>query len=196
MIRSAKKYGFTVLCLDPSITAFGWAVMRQNELIDSGCIKTEPSKAVLHIRKGDDRCRRINDICYVLNKKIKEHSICYVVSEQPHGSQSASAAIMIGITLGLIVAICNTIEIGVEWYSEGESKKNLLGKASATKLETLLAIDKLYKVPKTKGIARNRKGEVIALWSGISYIDEAVADALSVYHIAKKESSFIKAMLK
>jgi Holliday junction resolvasome RuvABC endonuclease subunit len=175
-----KIHGFTVLCLDPSITAFGWAVIRDNLILEAGCIKTTPTDKKLRIRKGDDRCRRITEINSVLIDVIKRHSICFIVSEQPHGSQSAVAAIMIGITLGLIQTLADCLEIGLEWYSEGDSKSCVLGKHKAEKEEMVKAIDKLYKVA----------------WTSIGYKDEAIADSVALYHTAKKLSPTIKMMLR
>ena len=117
-------YANTVLACDPSLTAFGWAVISSdNKILARGCIQTKPSPAKLKVRKGDDRCRRITEINTILLKLIKHYNIVYIVSEQPHGSQSAVAAIMIGITLGIMQTIADTLAIGIEWYSEGDCKK-------------------------------------------------------------------------
>ena len=64
----------------------------------------------------------------------------------------------------------------MEWFSENDAKKNLLGKISATKREVIEAIEEVYDVN----------------WSGIKYRDEAVADSLAVYYVAQKQSSTIK----
>lgn len=64
----------------------------------------------------------------------------------------------------------------VEWYSEMDSKKFVLGKKSAVKLEMINAITKLYDVP----------------WKKVKYHDEAVADAIAVYHTACGLSSTFK----
>lgn len=155
-----------ILALDPSLTAFGWAVMEGQDIVECGCIKTTPLGRKQHIRKGDDRCRRITEINTVLIHMIDKHEIKYIVSEQPHGSQSAVAAIMVGIVLGIIQTIADVKGIGVEWYSEGDCKDNLLGRRSASKAEGIAAVKRLFRY-------RLR---------GIKYFDEAVCDALAVYY--------------
>lgn len=197
MERTKKQTsgGFNVLACDPSITAWGWAVVNNNsDVLDYGCIKTISNHKKLRIRKGDDSISRITEIVEALLSVIKTYDIKYIVSELPHGSQSAAAADAIGIVKGIMQSIAVTTNIGIEWYSEGDSKKALLGKLSGEKIETIMAIDKKYKVPKTKGLKKDGKGRTIALWSGVSYIDEAVADSLSIHYTASLSSTVLKAM--
>lgn len=179
-----------ILACDPSVTAWGFAVMDwRGAVMEGGCVKTESLAKKLRIRKGDDTIRRISEITNVLLYLIKEYRVTYIVSELPHGSQSAAAAEMLGITKGIMQTLADTLNIGIEWYSEGDSKKALLGKISATKLETIQAVSKLYNIPKT-----GNKTKPTAPWSGVQYVDEAVADSVSVYHCAKKQSSLFKLM--
>jgi Holliday junction resolvasome RuvABC endonuclease subunit len=165
-----------ILACDPSLTAFGWVVMEGQNIVESGCIKTTPTNKKQNIRKGDDRCRRITEINSVLIDLIKKHDIKYIVSEQPHGSQSAVSAIMIGVVLGIVQTIADCYGIGVEWYSEGDCKENLLGKRSAGKDETITVVKRYYRYR----------------ISGYKYIDEAVCDALAVYHYGMRFSSVVK----
>lgn len=172
---------YTVMAHDPSITAWGWAIVdAEKNLIDSGCIKTEPNHKKQRIRKGDDSVRRIVEIGTLLNEKIKQHNVRYMVSELPHGSQSAVAAIMIGAVTGLLVGLATPAQIPIDWFSEADAKKALLQKTSATKQETIDAIGRLMPIN----------------WSGIKYIDEAVADALAVFHVATKQSPILQYFLK
>lgn len=190
-----KKY---VMTNDPSITNWGWAIVESanSKVIDLGCIQTVPNNKKLRIRKGDDNVRRVNEIATQLLEIINKYNPQIILSELPHGSQNASGATMIGIVMGILETISIIKIIPVEWYSEGDAKESIFHKKSATKIETILAIDKLYKIPITKGIGRNRKGEVIALWSGTSYLDEAVADAMAIYHVAKQQSEILKYLSK
>ena len=175
-MRTKHAQSLVVMAHDPSMTAWGWSVLKAGKVIDRGCIKTEPKHKKLRTRKGDDTCRRISEITQMLLEKVQEHSVNYFLSELPHGSQSASAAIMIGIVTGIAQTIADTLGIGIEWYSEGDSKMNALGKHSASKDEMIQAMDTLYDVE----------------WFGIKYKDEAVADALAIHAIALKQSSTLK----
>ena len=186
-----------ILTNDPSFTAWGWAVINANndEIVRTGCIKTDSNAKKLRIRKGDDRVRRINEIGTELLEIIHEHNVKFIVCELPHGSQNAAAAVMMGASAAIMELISITQEIPIDYYSEADAKKALLGKSSASKMETMRKIDVYYLVPVTKGIGKNRKGEVVSLWNANQSTDEAIADAIQVYHCAKKNSQILK-MLK
>lgn len=173
-----KKESFHVISFDPSLTAWGWVVMdgEDNRVLDCGCIKTEPLHKKLRTRVGDDRIRRINELNQQLLKVIRSWNVRYIVSEQPHGSQSAVSAIMVGITLGIGQTLSDTLNMGIEWYSEGDAKKALSNRKNLSKQQTIEEIKKLYDVP----------------FTGTKYKDEAVADAIAVYNVAKQQSSFLK----
>lgn len=171
---------FNILTNDPSITAWGYAVLDHNgRVLTIGCIKTKTEGKKRRIRKGDETVRRVSEINNVLLGIIKEYKVNYILSELPHGSQNASAAVMIGIVTGIVQTISDCLQIGVEWYSEGDSKKCALGKISATKDEM---------------VNRMKRQFLDAAWTGVKYFDEACADALAVYYVASKQSSTLKLM--
>jgi Holliday junction resolvasome RuvABC endonuclease subunit len=161
---------------DPSITAWGYAVIRNDQIITCGCIKTKPDNKKKRIRKSDDTIRRISEINKLLLTAITDYDVDYILSEAPHGSQNANAAVMIGMVTGMLQTVADCKNIPIEWYSEGDSKKVLLGKISASKEETINAIKKHYIVP----------------WTKVKYYNEAVADAISIYHAAITLSPTLK----
>ena len=173
-IRTTKH--LTILTNDPSITAWGYAVIRNNEVLSCGCLKTKKSSKKLRIRVADDDTNRISEINKILLEIIKRHDVDYILSELQHGSQNAIAAKWVGATTAIIITIADVLGIGMESYSEMDSKKALLGKKSATKQETIDAIKNLYTVP----------------WKNIQYADEAIADAMSIYYTALKLSPTLK----
>jgi len=175
------------MACDPSLTGFGWAVLKiDGTILACGCIKTGSENKVRRIRKGDDDVRRIYEINHVLLRRIRRHRVNYLVSELPHGSQSSSAAKMVGITAALGQTLSQALDIPIEWYSEGDSKKALLGKLSATKVETIEAVEDIFTVP------ISGKPKAGAPWSGKKYVDEAVADALSIFYCAMEQSTFLQ----
>lgn len=179
IIPKANGFPCSILANDPSFTAWGWAIIDYKGIvIKTGCIKTKTEGKKRRIRKGDETVQRTGEILQVLLRLIKEFNVQFIVTELPHGSQNASGAVMIGITIGILKTLSDTLDIGIEWYSEGDSKKCLLGKISASKQKTIDAIKKLYKIP----------------WTGKKYIDEAVADALSIHYCATKQSATLKMM--
>jgi Holliday junction resolvasome RuvABC endonuclease subunit len=170
-----------ILTNDPSITAWGFAVLNaKGYIFESGCIKTAPEQKLRRIRKSDDTCRRVSEVNQRLLELIRKWKVNYLLSELPHGSQNASAAVMIGITTGIGQTLSDALEIPIEWYSEGDSKKAVLHKQSASKGEMVEAISKLYRTPPWK--------------THTKYIDEAVADALAIHHVASLQSPILKYM--
>jgi len=168
---------YNILTNDPSMTAWGWAVLTsKRKILESGCIKTAPEQKKRRIRKGDDTVRRASEIIDYLKTIILHYDIKFIISELPHGSQNASAAVMIGLVTGIIQTLADVYNLPIEWYSEGDSKKYLLGKLSATKQETINAIDKLYEVD----------------WKGVKYMDEAIADSLAIHNVVMQESSILR----
>ena len=169
-----------ILSCDPSFTGWGWVITDiDGNVFDCGMIKTQPKAKKLRIRQGDDRIRRIDEILMELNKAIRDYNICLIVSELPHGSQNAKAAIMIGVVTGILQTMAYFTDIPIEWYSQEDAKKLILGKRTADKYEMVEAMEKRYtgwKVEKPK--ARN----------------EAVADALAVLCVATEQSPIIKYM--
>jgi len=173
-----KSTGFNILCLDPSLTNFGYAIVCKDKVMATGCISTKPTAKKMRIRKSDDRLNRVSEINETLKEAMELYPIKYIVSELPHGSQNAAASIALGLISGSVQGMADFLNIGLEWYSEADCKKALLGKISATKEETIIAIAKKYEVA----------------WPGAKYKKEAIADALQVYYCANRNSATIRVM--
>ncbi len=168
----------TILTNDPSITAWGWAVLTcKGKVLASGCIKTEPEHKKRRIRVSDDTSRRAGEITRKLIELVKKYNVKLILSEAPHGSQNAEAAVMIGLVNGITVALSECLNIPIEYYSEHDAKKTVLNKRSATKDEMVHAIEKLYDS---------------VSWKNAKYINEAIADALAIHYTASQLSPLIK----
>lgn len=166
-----------ILTNDPSITAWGWAVIKNNKIKAAGCVSTSSEQKARRIRKGDDTVRRISEINQELLNVIAKWNVNYIVSELPHGSQSASAAVMIGLCTGSMQTMADTLATGIEWYSEADAKKAISGKRSVSKTEMIELVKSMYEdVP----------------WDRAKFRNEAIADAIAVYHVAKMQSSVIR----
>lgn len=179
MERALNPRGKRIMANDPSFGAWGWAVFdTKGKILDAGAIKTVPSAKTLRIRKGDDRVRRISELNTQLLQVISHYNVKHLVVEQPHGSQSSVAALMIGAVTAIMQTIGDCKGFGVEWYSEGDAKMAVAGKRSVgNKDEMVRIINSLYPdVPLT----------------GKKWIDQAVADAVAVYHVAQQHSEVIK----
>lgn len=168
-----------ILTNDPSMTAWGWAVIDwSGQVKAAGCIKTKSGHKKRKIRKGDDTIRRLKLMNNALIEKIRTYDVRYIVSEQPHGSQSASAALMVGACLDKVQTLSDAIGIPVEWYSENDVKQHIFGRKSVTKKEMKGFVASTYRVD----------------WTDVKYRDEAIADAIAVYHTAQAHSAAIQLM--
>jgi Holliday junction resolvasome RuvABC endonuclease subunit len=176
MLRKVNT--FTILTNDPSMTGWGWAIIQNGLVIDSGCIKTQPEQKKRRIRKGDDTIRRICLINSTLMSLISKYRVNFLLSELPHGSQNAAAAVMIGAVTGIIQTLADAWDLPVEWYSEQDSKKQVLGKNTATKTEMVDAMFHRFTLRKNRP----------------KYVQEAVADALAIYCVAYAQSPTLKIM--
>lgn len=177
----SRKTSTAIMCHDPSMTAWGWSIVTpKGKVLDHGCIKTESSANRLKIRKGDDRIRRLVEINKTLKMSIQKHEPVLHLCELPHGSQNASAAIMVGAVGGIISTIAYWTTTPIEYYSEGDAKKALSGNRILSKDDTVKLIGKKYKVG----------------WHGVKYYDEAVADSLAIFEVAKQTSEVLKFLRK
>jgi len=170
----------TILACDPSFTAWGLAVIQNHTVIDHGCIRTVPEAKKRRIREGDDRVRRASELINGIVRVINTHHIEFIVSELPHGSQNAKAAVMIGAVAGIMQTISICLGIPIEWYSENDAKKALLGRLSATKAEVIEEVEKVLEI------------EI----PGHKYYREAVADALAIYNVAQITSPTLKILTR
>ncbi|MFP4019819.1 MAG: crossover junction endodeoxyribonuclease RuvC [Bacteroidales bacterium] len=175
IVAQKPEKDLIVLTNDPSLTAWGYAVIHKGKIVKGGCIETEPKAKVNRIRKGDDRVRRIHELNIELLNIIRSCNVNYIVSELPHGSQNAAAAAMVGMAADKVQTIGDCLNIPVEWYSEDDAKKHLFGKQKITKQDMVDKIDKLYKVT----------------WLGSKKRNSGLADAIAVYHVAKDYSQVI-----
>lgn len=168
---------FNIMTNDPSLTAWGYAILNnRSQVLKVGCLRTEPRAKKLRIRVGDDNVRRISELNINLIELIETHNVRYLLAELPHGSQMAKGAQMIGMVTGILQAIADCKRLGIEWYSEGDAKTCLLGRRSVTKSQTIDAIEQHYTIP----------------WTRYKYANEAIADAMAVYHVATTQSSVLR----
>lgn len=182
--RAVKAKGNTILACDPSLTGWGWAVINwDGSVVETGMIKTEPLHKKMRIRVGDDFARRIKEIVQVLFTQIKNNNVNYMVCELPHGSQNAAAAKMVGAVPSIMETMSATLDIGLEWYSEADGKKAVLGKSSGSKDAMVCAVKKLFP-------------EVYFKDKGAKAINEAVADSLACYYVASIQSNTMKMLKK
>lgn len=176
----------TIMACDPSLTAWGYSIIENNNMIDFGVIKTESRVKKLRIRAGDDRVRRCMEIADVLNKVIDKHNVVHIVSELPHGSQNSSAAFALGMVTAIMATLTVCRKVSVDWYSELDGKKAITGHkpGKITKQDVLRSVTSSF----------GRRGFYL-LKDEPKYVKEAVADSLAIYEAALHDQSTLKMLL-
>ena len=177
---SSSSSKSVILAMDPSLTGWGIAILQNHVVIHSECIKTAPEAKKRRIREGDDRVRRTMELVDRLRKVINDFSVDYMVAELPHGSQNFRGAVMLGVVTGIMVTLSECEDIPIEFFSEADAKKALLGRISASKTEVIEAVEETFEID----------------INGPKYVREAVADSLAIYNVAQKQSTTLKILTR
>lgn len=173
-----QSSNFYIMANDPSLTAWGWAIINDSgRVVETGAIRTEYRAKKMSIREGDDRVRRINELTSKLLRILEKYDVALILSELPHGSQSSSAAFMIGVVTGVAQTIGNCMNISVEWFGESDAKRAVGGKRNLSKEGMIDKIREIY--PEVQ-------------WTGVKKENEAIADAVAIYHLATRQSEMLK----
>jgi Holliday junction resolvasome RuvABC endonuclease subunit len=174
-----------IIAFDPSIREFGISVIdsETDEILHAECVKTKSKHDELNLSKSKDRTRRVSVIVNRILQCVENYDLDLIVSELPGGSQSASAAECLGIVKGLVQTFSDCYEIPLVWISEIKSKKTMLGKRSADKIEMVNEVNSRIDSVPVSGEAKDG-----APWTGIKYRDQAIADSIGVYFASKKHS--------
>lgn len=161
-----------LLSLDPSKTCTGYVVYDpdENEILESGIFKVEPED---HKRKTDQYVEEADLYTHFLLDVFLKWGFNHIVTEYPHGSQSATASRALSMVNSIISAFSHLILYKKPiTYLESDAKQGYFGKRDVSKEETREAMHKEY--PDYKPALRG--GDVV------KYKDEAICDALLILH--------------
>jgi Holliday junction resolvasome RuvABC endonuclease subunit len=157
----------TVLALDPSKSATGWVVIRDEKVIGYECFKFVHSvpKTAGTIARHDE----FYD-AYVpfLMGLVRTYWVNEIVAEFPHGSQSANASSALSMVRSIIAAVGRLMDVPVYFYLESQAKKHYYGTSKG--IEKQKTIDEMSAKFADYGYEK----------MNIKFRDEAVSDALLV----------------
>jgi Holliday junction resolvasome RuvABC endonuclease subunit len=131
-----------ILCLDPSLRAFGWAVIENNDFIDGGCIETKPVKGK---KITDADTDALSFIATSLKDILTKYKCQKIVFENAVGSKSGRANQSLAYVKGLVVAICVFHGVEFETIKAKSVKKKLTLNNNATKSDVLIEVQKNFK---------------------------------------------------
>lgn len=131
----------TILSLDPSLRAFGWAIIKDSEFVDGGCIETSQ---VSDSTQGDSDTAALDKLSQELKKIIDTYEIDLVIFEASGGSKSSRAIQSLAFVKGLVISACIFSNIKYKTISAKAVKKALIGKSDASKDEILEEVRKKF----------------------------------------------------
>ena len=159
-----------VLLLDPSLRAFGWGVVDGKRIVDCGCIQT---KAVKGKKDMDDLSTIFLELCSI----VDELKPLEIISEKPIGSKSNRAAIALGYTYALVVAVAARYNLPLTFVQARSVKKAVTGDPGAEK-DQVASVVKDYFV----------NSAVIDIKKMSAAARTGITDALAIYIYKNHES--------
>lgn len=130
------------LCLDPSLRAFGWAVIEDDDFIDGGCIVTKSDKGKSITQSDLDSLTIITNELQLVINKFK----CDVVYfEIPIGSKSNRASQALNSVKGVVIATCILSKIKFFPVSAKKVKNQLTNDNNASKEDILKKVSQNFK---------------------------------------------------
>lgn len=158
-----------VLCLDPSFSCLGWAVidLESDSLYAVGTIELPKIKT----QTISDRASLLAE---ALIEVINQYSPSLIIRESVVGSQSFSACASLNTIMGVIIGVASVRGIPLQSIPAKTAKKSLTGNKDATKADVINAVTKIY----PDSILTNTKAK---------FRLEAICDAVALYITYKKD---------
>jgi len=180
-----------LMAIDPAFANTGWVLAEKGTIFKSGIIITKPSTRKTHSKTFVD-AERAQKITKDLLDVIEEYEVQGIVSEIPAGSQSARAAKLLGTSVGLMIGLCTTARLPIDWYMEGSVKEALCGRRDANKRDMIeAAVDFVggKKKEKQTNAGTRRDYFICGEWWPYGKA-EHIADAIGVY-VAARSSNLV-----
>lgn len=154
-----------ILTLDPSLRAFGWAIVSANKIIACGCIKTAKSSK----RVTDSDTDRLEFISKELADQILKYNPTKIVFEHAAGSKSSRANQALAFVKGLVIGLAVAYNIPFQTVTAKEVKKGLTSNRNAEKDELQKIVIEKYPDFNEKTLKFSKEKKF------------AVSDAIAVY---------------
>lgn len=166
-----------VLGLDPSLTAYGWAIVDRDakpaKVLEAGCISTKPARGS-KIRSDSRRLAIIaSGVLAAIDRSRKPASrVVRVVSEAPTGGKAAKA---LGQTFGLTVAACEAAGVAATFVTPRAVKVASTGIPDAGKDTVAAGVEKAIGWRSSARTAPQREAETDAVAVALTLPVEALA---------------------
>lgn len=178
-----------IIGVDPAVTNTGIAIGRvilptlEVKIDDLILVKTE-SRSGKQVRKNSDDLRRASEIAEILVGAAS--GAAFAVAEIPTGAQSARAAWLLGMAIGIMTNL-HTHRVPMIQVQPVETKLASVGKKGACKEDIIdWATEKFPDAPWRR---YKRHGEML-----LSDDNEHLADAVAIIHAGLKTEQFNQAV--
>jgi len=133
------------LACDPSITAWGFALLGKAKSVYTSFVPTAKDKSKSHLFVADQDAERARIIFQKLYEGMKPFQGAgdrvILLSEAPTGSQSARSSKLLGVCLGLLIGLESYATEPLVFLTAGEIRKSLCGDRNASKAAVAQAAD-------------------------------------------------------
>jgi crossover junction endodeoxyribonuclease RuvC len=138
----------SILGIDPGFASMGWAICTLDggnvTPIKCGVITTEKSTKKLNTRSSEDNIRRAQKMYTSLAKLINDYSVTMVCTETMSWPRSAGVVAKLGISWGVIAAVCHQWRVMILQASPMEIKRAVTGNGKASKEDMISLIKGTY----------------------------------------------------
>lgn len=123
-----------ILALDPSFTATGWALIRDDMILACRCIRTTPNHRRRGIRVADDDAERTQYLARELHRLIGANGVKGIIAELPSaGAKGARAIACMARAAAIVQSVAAVLQVPSEWVTPAEVKKAAGGAKNASK---------------------------------------------------------------
>lgn len=177
------KRGLLVVGLDPSLTAFGWAVVEASTklVVSAGCICTKPDPKGAHLYQADKDGARVDSIASALIGLLRDvvgNGAPYVVAvEAPAGAQHASTAKALGLSYGIARTLCAAFDKNPITVQAHEVKQRVGGARLASKDDVKAGVLRICEWSSIASTAPAREGETDAVGVALTALHHPIVAA-------------------
>jgi Holliday junction resolvasome RuvABC endonuclease subunit len=178
------RRGVIVVGFDPSLTAFGYAVVTQDvrpRVLRAGCVCTKPDSKGAHLYQADKDGARVDAIASELLRLLTEiagDGHPFVVGiEAPAGAQHASTAKALGLSYGIARTVCLALGKTPITVQAHEVKSKVGGGRLASKDDVKAGVLRVCEWSSVAGTAPAREGETDAVGVAIATLQHPIVAA-------------------
>ncbi|HEX7319005.1 MAG TPA: crossover junction endodeoxyribonuclease RuvC [bacterium] len=129
-----------VLGIDPGLTATGYSVIENNNVIETGTIRP-------HLKDSNEK---IFEICNGIQRAIERNKVSFAVLEKAFYEKNVSSLMRVSELRGALIFMLKSNNIDLYEYTPTQIKLTTTGNGRASKGQVRFFIERIMRRPKTK----------------------------------------------